>query len=168
MTHRRLYVDGVAGVTAIYDTVGVDFETENEPLTSPLSHIPLLHFHSDLQYPAIIGTYTGSVILPAVSANNAGFTNSYTVATHGRGGTPYVEGKILVGSIWVPLAGHVPVRQGAAPGASGPSFARFLALGANGTTITLNEYSVSSGFDGGAYASESFSYVVWMFDKLVA
>lgn len=160
---RRLYVDGAAGKIAIYDTTGVDFSTENEPLATPLSYVSRLHFHSDLDYPAIIQTVTGTVTLGAMSANTQQQV-THTLFSHGRAGTPYVEGRIEISGTWIPLAGSVPVDQQS--GVNAGSFARFLALGANGSTVTLEEYSISHMST--AYSAVSFDYIVYLTNVLVA
>lgn len=162
---RRLYVDGPNGRIAIYDVVGIDPDTENEPLSAPLSNIARLHFHSDLEYPATIQVYTGTVNLPAMSANQTR-TASYGVASHGQPGIPYVEGRINIGGTWVPLAGHIPVVQQVAGGSNQEGFARWLALGADGSSIILHEYSLSHMSQ--SYGAASFDYEIYLTNKLVA
>lgn len=162
---RRLKYTAAAGALAIYDvTVGSEDDT---PLSSPLSDPTRLHFHTGLVYPATIATYTGTINLGSVSAGGVAEVTT-TIAAHGQAGTPYVEGKLLIGSAYVPFAGSVPVVQqsgGASPSQS-PSFARFLALGANGTNIVIHEYSVAR-VDLG-YSATSFSYTIYLTNKLVA
>lgn len=159
-TLRRLKYD--SGKLAIYDVT--DGSINDNPLTDPLNNVSRLHFHSDLEYPAVIATYSGTVTLSALSADSSQDV-THTIAAHGRAGIPYVEGRILVDGIWVPLAGSVPVAsQSGNPNA--PSFARFLHLGANASNIILSEYSISN--RSVAYGSTSYSYVIFLTDKLVA
>lgn len=159
-TQRRLKYD--SGSLAIYDVESTAID--DAPLSSPLSYVSRLHFHSALEYPAIIATYTGTVTLPALSADQTYFA-TYILAAHGRPGVPYVEGAINIGGVWVPLAGSVPVLQQSG-NVNAASFARFLHLGADYSYIMLREYSISEfrvGFGGG-----SFNYVVYLTDRLVA
>lgn len=162
-TYRRLYIDGPNGRVAIYDVTTLNADLNNEPLSDPLSYVPRLHFHSDLEYPKVIGTYTGTITLPAVGISSI-YTAEYVVAAHGRAGTPYVEGKISVGGVWLPLAGStIVVQSGPPPVGASTAFGRFLALGANGTNIVIEEYSVSST----AFGSVSFDFEIYLLDTLL-
>lgn len=159
-TLRRLKYD--SGKLAIYDVDSGSID--DNPLTSPLSYVSRLHFHSDLEYPAIIGTYTGTLTLPSLAADSLR-VNSYTIAAHGQAGIPYVEGKIKIGSSWVPLAGSVPVAQQTG-GYPSSGFARLVHLGADGTNILLREWSIS--YLSQAYSSSTYDYVIYLTNRLVA
>jgi len=166
LTFRRLVVDGVGGQIAIYDVSTLDPTQDNAPLSTPLSYIPRLHFHSALEYPRIISTYTGSVTLPSIGINTVR-TAGYTIAAHGLAGTPYVEGKVQVGGNWYPLAGSTVVAQQNIVG-NGFSlgFVRMLALGADTTNITLQEYSVSC-LSAPGYGSLTLNYEIYLTDTLL-
>ncbi len=159
-TQRRLKYD--SGSLAIYDVESTAID--DAPLSSPLSYVSRLHFHSALEYPAVIATYSGTINLPAVSANTD-YLATYTIAAHGRAGVPYVEGRINLGS-WVPLVGSVMVVQQGTTTPTTPSFARFLHLGADATNIVLQEYSIAE--QSTAYGTASFNYVIYLTNKLVA
>jgi hypothetical protein len=159
-TQRRLKY--ASGSLAIYDVESTAID--DGPFSSPLSYISRLHFHSDLEYPAVIATYSGTVTLPSVSANTD-YVATYNIAAHGRGGVPYVEGRLQVGGVWVPFAGSIPVVQ--PTGTAGESsFARFLHLGADSTNIVIQEYSTACNVS--AYGSVGFNYVIYLTNKLVA
>ena len=163
---RRLYVDGLNGRMAIYDVSGVDPDTENEPLTAPLTHIPFLHFHSALEYPAVIQVYTGTLSLSAISANQEHSQVHDVTTSHGQAGVPYVEGRIFINGVWVPLAGHTPVVQQTTTGNSEDSFARWVALGAGTSAIVIHEYALAHMSQ--AYASSTHDYEVYLYNTLVA
>ncbi len=159
-TLRRLKYD--SGNLAIYDVESTSID--DGPLSAPLSYISRLHFHSALEYPAVIATYSGTITLDSVIANTE-YWRTYIIAAHGQAGIPYVEGKINVGT-WVPLTGSVMVTQQGTTTPTTPSFARFVHLGADATNIVLQEYSVSQLTT--PYASASFNYVIYLTNKLVA
>lgn len=160
-TLRRLKY--ASGKLAIYD---VDSVSPNDaPLTSPLSNISRLQFHSDLEYPAVTTIFTGTLTLPSLAANSLRQA-SYIVAAHGMTGYPYVEGKIKIGSVWAPLAGSVPVAQNGGGGTLAASFARLVALGTDSTNIVLREFSVSVA--SGGYGASAYDYVIFLTDKIVA
>lgn len=162
-TQRRLRYTSAAGALAIYDvTVGSENDT---PLTSPLSDLSRLHFHTGLTYPATIATYTGTINCAAVT-NQSGATTTTVIAAHGRAGIPYVEGKISIAGNWVPFAGSVPVDQQSGSPSSRRSFARFLHLGADATNIVITDYSLTHSAAPG-FSATSFSYVIYLTDMLV-
>lgn len=160
-TYRRFVLDKASAVAAIYDTTTRDLSLQNEPLSAPLSYVSRLHFHSGLDYPKVISTITGTVTLPVMGINTLR-THEYVISAHGRAGTPYVEGKVHIGGVWIPLAGSTVVAQLAAPSAA---FVRFLALGANGTNIVIEEYSLSS--SGAGFASVGIDYEIYLLDTLL-
>ncbi len=165
-TYRRFYLDKASGAVAVYDTTTQDLTLQNEPLSAPLSYVSRLHFHSSLHYPRIVGVYTGTLSMAAVTFNVI-YTHEYVIAAHGLGGTPYVEGKIKIGGVWIALAGSTLVEQQNNVGFPlSKGYGRFLALGANGTNIVLEEYTVSYVATPG-YSSKSVDYEIYLTDMLL-
>lgn len=156
----RLKADGTSGTVAVYDyTAGND-----NPFSNPLGDIPRLRFHSGLLYPAIVSTVTGSISLPAVSANTTDRNVRHTLFAHGRGGIPYVEGAITSGlSRVVGLCGSVPVQTGDSTGAA---FPRVVHLGADATNVYLNEYGSTHETFG--WSALTLGWTVYVTDVLVS
>ena len=121
---------------AIYTvpTVGV---VDDGPLTTPLSNLSRIKFHSGLAYPKVITTFATTLSLPAVSGTPLR-TASYALFSHGIVGQPWVLGKITAFGEPVAFVGSVPVQQVSVYG-------RFLALGADATTVWVYEYSPMQG-----------------------
>lgn len=150
-----LKIDGIAGKCAIWTGGGTG------PYSDPLTHVPNVQFHSDLLYPAIINTQSGSTTLPAASS---GFRSvAHTLFAHGRSGYPYVEGKITSGlGVVVALAGSIPVQQGSA--AVGSNFyGRWVALGADASNVILHEYC----FAGAGFGAITIGWTVYITDVLL-
>jgi hypothetical protein len=121
-------IDGAAGKAAIY--TGDD----DLPLANPMAHLPRVKFHSDFSYPGIIAEYTGSLTMGTTSPNARRLVTN-RVRAHGRPGIPWVLGSFIVGGVAVAACGTVPVQQHQ----RGYGFARWLALGADGTDIIIYE-----------------------------
>jgi hypothetical protein len=101
-------IDGVTGDMAIY-TSGDD-----NPFTDPTNYLSRLRFHSDLLYPVIATTFSGTLNLAAIANPNSGFFGSVqtldtNVGAHGQAGPPMVFGDIVVGGQRVSICGLVPV-----------------------------------------------------------
>lgn len=161
----RLRADGTTGTVAIYTG------TDDDPFTSPLSHIARLRFHSDLDYPRVVSTLTGSVSLPSMSGNSDRF-NTNVIAAHGQAGKPFCEGYITVDAdpTRVPLLGSVCVRQGPATGGGffverRSFFSRWLHLGSNDTNILLQENSVCC--QGLTHPAMTINYTIYVTDTVV-
>lgn len=142
------------GDLAVYD----ETYNGNNPLSAPLSNIPALAFHSALEYPRVIATYTGSITLPAFAVD-AIRTNSTAIVAHGQGGFPYIEGRVQIGAAWVPLIGSVVVAQATL----NTAWARFLTLGVDVTNILLYEYTPIGGFP-----AVTLNYEIYLTDTLIA
>jgi hypothetical protein len=136
----RLKVDGTTGKVAVYDYAAGD----DAPFNDPTGNIPRVLFHSDLPSVSIIDVRSVSVSLSALDAAfNTGGGNPYsslqqerTLFAHGRGGIPYVEGRIVSidgGGVNIPLTGSVPLQQKFA-------YPRWVHLGADGTNVVLNTF----------------------------
>jgi hypothetical protein len=124
----RMAIDGSVG------KVGVYTGSDDLPLYAPRSYLPRVLFHSDLDYPAVIATYSGTVSLGATTANGRRL-NTFRVQAHGLAGIPWVVGSFTIGGVNVAAAGTVPVQQHA----PNYGFARWLAMGADATDIIIYE-----------------------------
>lgn len=162
----RLKADGSTGTVAIYTG------TDDLPFTTPLSYVSRLRFHSDLDYPKIVSTITGSINLPAMSGNSERI-HTYTLAAHGQGASPFCEGYITVSpsSTRVPLLGSVCVAQGPSTGGGtlDPQrrefFSRWLHLGSNATNILIQEGSACSWNQ--THAALTVNYTIYITDTTV-
>jgi len=138
MTTLRFKADGSDGRVAIY--TGAD----DDPFDEPLDNLSRVLFHSELLYPAIISEQSGTLNLPSRGANSETVA-SHTLFAHGQSGTPLVIGYATLDSTRVPLAGSVPVQFNAR------GWARWIALGADGTNVKMAEScftQLGSGFGG--------------------
>lgn len=177
-----LKADGVTGTVAIWTGEGVgqfawgspdlmlwgpdNFAwgtTDDLPFTDPLSHISRLRFHSDLEYPRVISTHTGTHVLPAIGAATNFSKRSTVLFAHGQAGTPFVEGFIDYNSTRVPLLGSVPIER--LSGQHTGFAARWLHLGADATNVILNEATV--GMYQGGHASYSVDWTVYLTDTII-
>ena len=162
----RLKADGATGKVAIYTG------TDDLPFDTPLSYVSRLRFHSDLEYPKVVSTLTGSISLPSM-ASNATRLHTYTIAAHGQTGQPFCEGFITHGggSTRVPLLGSICVDQG--PDTGGGSFrperrsffSRWLHLGSNSTNILIQENSKCA--RGGSFSAQTVDYTIYVTDTTV-
>lgn len=153
----RLKVDGVAGKCAIY-TGGDD-----APFDYPLEHVDKIRFHSDLQYPRIISTHTGTWTLPAVAAQAGFVKRSTNLFAHGLSGTPYVEGFVTVSGVKVPLLGSVPLNR--LSGTRTGFAARWVHLGADATNVIMNEATV--GMYESGHGTFDVDWTVYLTDTLI-
>lgn len=139
----------------------------DDVFTNPLADLSRVLFHSDLDYPHIISIHTGTVTLPAMSADTRrdAVTNLFA---HGKAGTPMVFGLLTnLGGADIALQGSVPV-------AMNPyGFGRWVTLGANTTHVLMHEQSVAQVFasitpaTGNGYAALTLNWKVYMTDTLL-
>lgn len=152
----RFHADGATGKLAIYNYSGSD-----APFTSPLSYIPSVLFHSDLQSISVTGVSTGTATLPARAANTTGRA-AIALFAHGKAGFPYVEGRITsIGGVGIsrPLVGSVPVAT------QTQGYARLVHLGADSTFVYLHE--VYAAEVSTAYAGLVLGYEIYVTDVLL-
>ena len=123
---------------AIY-TVTTVGKPDDGPLNTPLSNLSRIKFHSALSYPKVIRTVKKTLKLPK-GEKTLQRVASYAMFTHGRPGQPWVLGKIEVLGEPVAFVGSVPVQQ-----VLGTPYARFIALGADSTTVWVYEYCPMQG-----------------------
>lgn len=67
------------------------------PLTAPLSNLSKIKFHSDLFYPKIVSSHSGSFTIPAIGRNGKASGHLVTIA-HGLSGAPICLGDVTVSS----------------------------------------------------------------------
>ncbi len=158
----RFKVSG--GKVAIFDNAAGD-----APLTAPLSNLSKIKFHSDLDYISVIDVRTVTLSLPARS-NFQQATASYTLFSHGRPGQPFVLGKLNVNGVPVGFTGSVPVHQGVASNGQPGNFGRWLALGANATSVIVHEYCVAGWANSDfhdTYPAMSIPITIYVTDELL-
>lgn len=127
-------LDGAVAKSAIYTSSGSD-----APLYDPLGNLANVKFHTDLAYPYLTQSVTGSITLPAVAANVTERNVNNILFAHGVGAVPFIEGTITGGlSRVVRLNGSVPVQVGTV--VNGPQFPRMVHLGADATYVYLTDY----------------------------
>jgi len=64
------------------------------PLTDPLNNLGVLEFHSDLFYPKIVDTYTGSGSIPGLTSYQRRTNKALVKIAHGLGASPLALGTI--------------------------------------------------------------------------
>lgn len=130
-----------AGKVAIW-TGGTDLA----PFNNPLANMGRVKFHSDLNYIRVVQTLDRVVVLPAIPSTGSGGSDAgarvatYNLGPHGQGRTPFIVGVLTVGGVPMAFTGSVLVHS-----TDGDAFGRFIALGADSTSIYVHEYSVQSG-----------------------
>lgn len=147
----RLFARGSDGVVCIHTG-------DDDVVDDPFVDLSRVLFHSDLEYPSIIATYTPSVTLPARSSNTYQDA-THTLFAHGQAGIPFVLGYISNMSN-VALAGSVPVDLDTSSG-----FGRWVDLGADATNVVLHEQSVVK--SGGSLSSRGLNLVVYVTDLIL-
>lgn len=131
MTKIRLRARGTDGRLSIH-TGGDD-----APFSNPLGNLRRVLFHSELDYPAIVATRTGSTSFAAVAANKRR-NEVKRLFAHNRPGIPLVFGVITnLGPDPVTFAGSVPVPLDIY------GFGRWLTLGANANDVIIHEQAVA-------------------------
>jgi len=155
-----LKVDGTTGTVAIYTG------TDDLPFTTPLSYVSRIRFHSELDYPRIISTHSGSFSLDATSSG-ATTEASYELFAHGLGGIPFVEGYITLSGVRVPLLGSICVSKcpNTALAVYADGFARWLHLGADGTNVIIREFSQTAGDS--SHPAQTINWVVYLTDTVI-
>lgn len=132
-------------------------ETDTAPFDNPLGNLGRVKFHSDLNYIQIIDEKPFNIALPA-RANFKDTNQIYPLYAHGRGGIPFVLGKLDVGGQPVAFCGSVPVQINSSTTADGATkrpqgFARWLSLGADASYVYLYEYIVNYWASNTTYSS---------------
>lgn len=132
--------------------------SDEDPFDEPLAHLDRVLFHSDLNYPVIVSTHTGTLSLPAQSANTETNVN-HPLFAHNLGGIPFVLGYVTIEGNRVPLAGSVPIAWNNA------GVGRWLNLGADETNVCIHESStaLSSG-----YPAVDVDWTVFVTDVIVS
>lgn len=148
----RLFARGSDGVVCIH--TGSDNVVSN-----PLLDLSRVLFHSGLEYPSVIATYTPSVTLPLRNSNTY-LDSSHTLFAHGRGGIPFVLGYITNLGSNPALAGSVPVQHDTSSG-----FARWVNLGADSTNVKLHEQCCVK--NGSSVAAITLNMTVYVTDLLL-
>jgi hypothetical protein len=143
------------GKVAIYEA------SDDLPFTDPLNHLGRVKFHSDLDYIKIVNVIDYTLNLPAIPTAGSGQgsggrqglrTNLYTLGPHGRAGIPFVIGEFTLGGVKVASCGSVPVGfESTLFAGAADYYNRWIALGSDATNITVYEYSVQQGFNGGTW-----------------
>ncbi len=116
--------------------------TDDAPFTNPRGNIDRVSFHSDFDYPKIIQVRSVTLSMPAMP-ENAVREHTYNLFAHGRPGFPYILGVATIGGVKVPLAGHVPAQVLVSAlwgGLPTDQWARWIALGSDGTNVVVHEY----------------------------
>jgi hypothetical protein len=149
----KLRARGSDGKVAIYR--GPD----DAPFTNPLANLSRVLFHSDLQYPTIIGQVSGSITFPARGANLLDRATQVMFA-HGRPGFPMVLGQFnnLDGQV-VTMAGSVPVQMDPF------GFARMVTLGADASNVIMHENFVTHVTAG--FPAITLNWTVYILDVLL-
>lgn len=79
------------------------------PFDDPSANLSLVHAHSDfdyIQFSSKEPTIDTTVSVPAVLTD---LNRVVDLGAHGKAGIPFVFGRVLVGGVWIPLAGSTPV-----------------------------------------------------------
>jgi len=152
MTSVRFKARGSDGRVAIWR------DGSNEaPFDDPLTYIDRVLFHSDLDYPAIVSTHTGTLSLPAQGGRTERNVN-HTLFAHGLDGIPFVLGYITIGGQRIPFAGSIPVQMETGGNA------RWLNLGADDTNVCIHEISGPRG----ALSAIDVDWTVFVTDTIVS
>lgn len=147
-----LRADGSTGIVCIYN--GSDNVVAN-----PNADLSRVLFHSDLLYPVVISSQSGSTTLSAVGGNQ-GINRTYTLFAHGQNGIPFVLGYVSnLAPSNVALAGSVPTDI------QTNGFGRWVTLGADATNVYLHEQTVTR--SGTSLGSRSLNWVVFITDLLL-
>ncbi len=123
------------------------------PFDNPIGNMSRVKFHSDLDYVRIVRVINRSITIPAIPSSGSGQSDpgsrvqSYSIGSHGQPGTPFIVGIITVSGVPLAFTGSVLVHHINAPNSTSinDSFGRFLALGADNTTMYVHEYAVQPG-----------------------
>lgn len=129
---KRLFANGVSGLVAIAEP--------NANLTSPLTNLQNIYFHSALDYLFVRQTITGSINLPFRQFSGADFSSAfgstvYNLGAHNLGYTPLVFGYFT--ATGQSLVGETILQ------ADGTANLRTLMIGADNTTLYAREIFVN-------------------------
>lgn len=149
-------------------------EGDTAPFDNPLGNLGRVKFHSDLNYIQVIDEKTFNVALPTRS-NFKDANQIYPLYQHGRGGVPFVMGKVIVDGNNVACCGSIPIQMNVAGGGGGPNFwpigfARWISIGADNVWVYLYEYVVNfwqSGSSYNEYPAITVPVTVWMTNELI-
>jgi hypothetical protein len=127
---------------------------DRAPFTDPRAHLDRVLWHSALDYIRIVETRTFTLNLPE-REDIYQATGSYPLFDHGRSGIPFILGSVDVNGEPVAFTGSVPVTMGLNAPRTGPDiYGRWLALGADATSVIVHEYVVGS--HAGGPAAQNF------------
>lgn len=162
MSGRIKIANGVAAIWAD--------AADDEPFTSPLSNLPRVKFHSQLNYIRAVSTVVATVSLPLV---NTVFLRSasynITPGGHGQNGQPFVLGHATVQGVKVAFTGSIcvqlPTNQYGVVG-----YGRFLSIGADETNVYLHEYTQLYGSASpiDTYAAIDIDVTCFITDKILS
>jgi len=143
---------------------------DDAPYTAPRSNLARVKFHTDLDYIRVIDEVTVTLNLPAIS-NVLDRVVTHNLFAHGRPGFPYILGKVRAqDGADVAFTGSVPVQFG---NNATSQYARWLALGADATNVSIHEYVMCNGISGGSpstwetYDALSLSITVYITDEIL-
>lgn len=144
-------------------------EGDTAPFDNPLGNLGRVKFHSDLNYIQVIDERTFNVSCPA-RQNVKDATQIYPLYQHGRGGIPFVLGKLTVNGNPVAFCGSVPVQIDPLTFTHPRGFARWLTLGADATWVYVYEYVVNywpNASNYGEYPAITVPVTVWMTNEIL-
>lgn len=159
----RLRAEGDTGTVAIYTG------NDNAPFNNPLNNVSRLRFHSDLDYPKIVRTLTGTLTIAGLTSPDTRIT-THQVGNHQQNGQPFCEGWIKVNGTnpRVPLIGSVCIRQGHGGANDRRGFGgNWVHLGSNGTKVLIAEYSLAMQGDSKLASSVDIDYEIYITDTTV-
>ena len=138
------------GKFAIY-TVPSATSTDNDPLTDPDGNASRLRFHSDRNYVRVVAQNSGTLVLPARTANTQVLVDHQLFA-HGQASAPMIMGRITNLPDYdgtthnVPIGSMVPVliHTGSNRYANRPKLHRWVCLAVDDTYVYLREYGFVS------------------------
>jgi hypothetical protein len=81
------------------------------PYDDPYTNLASVHAHSAfdyLQFSTKTPTFDVTLSVPAFPSETVR-TRTLNIGAHGKSGIPFVFGRVLIGSNWVPLAGTTPI-----------------------------------------------------------
>lgn len=132
------------------------------PFDAPRANLSLVHAHSDfdyIQFSSKEPTIDTNVSVPAV---NNDLRRTVNIGLHGKNGIPFVFGRVLLGSDWVPLSGSTPVF-------SRPDRGNTINfnLGVSETGISILETRSFPDFSGSLPGGTTRRVQIWVSDNIV-
>jgi len=142
------------------------------PFWKPRQYLDRVKFHTDLDYIRIVREIPLTLNLPAISSVTYGpeETFSYKLFDHGLGGFPFILGETVVNGERVAFTGSVPVQLCINYGGAEGWYARWLALGADATSVYIHEYDVfyySNATYGSSFPALSLPITVYLTNELL-